>query len=165
MKISKYLVLLVMFLCVSSISHADIDWNTKDIQWNSYEGGLGKLKANNEIGLIILYADWCSVCKQYSKLFSSEKVVSALKDITVIKANAEKEVQVKHLKEYDEKYVPKTIIIDSSGNVVTELYGEKEDYMFFRPADDLGALLDIIKVIKEENVKRKSLKPNELLNE
>ncbi len=165
MKICKYLILFLIFLCISNISHADIDWNVKDIRWNSYSDGLEKLKASNEIGLVILYADWCATCKKYSKLFKSEKIVSALKDITIIKANAEIEMQVKHLKEYDEKYVPKTIVIDSNGNVVTELYGDKEDYMFFQPPDDLESLLDIIKVVKEENVKIKSLKANELSKE
>ncbi len=155
MKSIKYGLVFVLLSMYSMLGHAEIDWNAEKIQWLHYEEGLQTLNKTKEVGLIVLYADWCSTCKAYANLFKMQKVVAALDGVTIIKANAEKEEGVTHLKEYDQKYIPKTIIIDGSGDVVTQAYGEKEDFMFFLPPEDADALLAVIALVKEINAARK----------
>ncbi|WP_440906351.1 thioredoxin domain-containing protein (plasmid) [Catenovulum sp. SX2] len=145
--------ILSVILCVISVTAAaeDIDWNSDEINWHTYESGIKELQSSNSYGVIVLYADWCSVCKMYSKVFKDSAVVSASKGVTLIKANAETELKVKALKEYDQKYVPKTIVIDKNGQIVSGIFGEKRDYMFFLPADNPEILLELLGIVKSLN--------------
>lgn len=155
MKISflNKLALLVLLVFSKNTLANSIDWNSTQIQWRSYQQGIAELKRTNKLGIIVIYADWCSTCLEYSKIFNMQQVVSELNGITIIKANVDKDLEVKALKEYDEKYVPKTIVIDKNGNVATPLYDQKRDFMFFLPTNKPDQLLDIIKKVKRFNQK------------
>jgi thiol:disulfide interchange protein len=128
-----------------------IDWNEAQINWLSYEDGINVMKAENKKGILLLYADWCSTCAEYSAHFKNEKIVHILKNMVVMKANVDHNPEVRKFVEYDEKYVPKTIGLNSSGEPLKQIYKENAEYMFFVP---LGDPKDTYKFLKKiENAK------------
>ena len=147
-------VALVFALVFSMSAHAEIDWNDSAIKWYGYEEGINELKKNSKLGIIVLYADWCTVCLEYSKIFKRPDVIKLVGDVVLIKANAEKELQVKYLKEFDQKYVPKTIVIDKSGNPFMTAYGSIRDHMFFLPPDDPEVFKSVVSYVVRANEAR-----------
>jgi thiol:disulfide interchange protein len=136
----------------SSLAFAEkINWNEAKINWYSYESGLEELKANNANGIILLYADWCPTCQEYSKLFQEKEVLKSLEDIILIKANVDEVEGVEHLIEYNESYVPKTIAIDSEGNVLENIYTEKKKYIFYLHPNNPNELLELVDTVKKLN--------------
>ena len=141
-------------LVFSVSSFAAIDWNDDDIAWFDYKSGLKTLQANDQLGIVVMYADWCSVCLRYSAVFKDKKVVDALKGVVMIKADAEKDTETQHLKEFDQKYLPKTIIIRPDGQPDMESYGTKRDQMFFFPPDDIALFVKYVNYVKQLNKAR-----------
>jgi len=65
----KILIIISLFLSFATSADEKIDWNSKSLNWYSYEEGLKEIKATGKKGMLLIYADWCSTCKGYSSFF------------------------------------------------------------------------------------------------
>src|SRR5580692_10284584 len=50
-------------------------WNTAQIDWQPYEAGLARAKAQKKPICLVLYTGWCPHCRNYSHVFDDPKVV------------------------------------------------------------------------------------------
>ncbi len=130
-------------------SNGSIDWNDKDLSWYNYENGISKLKEGNENGLIIIYADWCPTCKQYSKLFRHKSVIDVLKDVTLIRANKDKQPDISDQFNIDGDYIPRTFALDKKGNIIQDLDSNNPKWWYFLPANDPDFLVRFVTQLKQ----------------
>ena len=148
----KYILFFVL-VCISipsvSSNEDEIDWNSQELNWKTYEEGLEIMDAENKKGILILYADWCPTCQAYSKFFKDKEIVEALDGLVLMKANVDTNNTVKKYIEYDESYVPKTIALNSKGELISSLYNKKEEYMFFLPIKNNRKTLIFIENVKK----------------
>jgi len=94
-----------------------IDWNDSQINWVSYEEGLKLLKNKKQNGLLIVYANWCGACKNYSTLFKNSDVVKELKGMILIRSDKNAEPDISKQFSLDGEYVPRTFALDSNGKM------------------------------------------------
>lgn len=118
---------------------ADIDWNGKQIKWQSYSQGMAKAKSANRPVIMVLYTDWCPTCKNYSAVFKDSKVVKESAQFVMIKVNTSQNPQISSQYSFDGEYIPRTIALSPSGEVLHQLYPDKE-YRYFIPATAQGVL-------------------------
>lgn len=140
----KFGIFSALILLTSFAYSDDIDWNNSELEWHSYEQGMKKIKEGQSKGLLIFYADWCSTCKLYSKLFKKRKVVKSLKNLVLIRVNREENPELSEKYDFDGVYIPRTFALNSQGDVVGGLYDKSDQYAYFLPPDDSGYLIDFV---------------------
>jgi len=161
---SRYLLtLLILCLCscssskeeLASVHNADGTPNAGDaangneLSWHGYEDGLNQLKATGSNGLMIIYADWCPTCREYSTLFNNHRVAQALQGVPLIRLNADEEPDICARFDLDGSYVPRTFALDSTGRVIQELKSDHPEYQYYLPSDDPAPLLQFITRLKQ----------------
>jgi len=135
------LLLLLSAFCFAGEPHK---WNEEAIDWVAYKEATGLMKDKGKKGLLVVYADWCSTCRTFSKQFKDPSVVQASKSFVMIKANVEKDQELAQKYNLDGSYVPRTFVLNEKGEVIEELYPEKPKWRFFLPSDNsafLGAFM------------------------
>lgn len=141
-------VTLVLLLGSCSDAEQSIDWNDAEISWHDYENGLDQIRASGNNGLIIIYADWCPTCKQYSKLFRNTAVIRALEHVVLIRANKDKEPDVSRQFNVDGDYVPRTFALDGNGNIIRDMDSNNPKWWYFLPANDPEHLIQFVSQLK-----------------
>ena len=76
---------------VKSAAVAGETWNASQIDWQPYEAGLAKAKAENKPVCLIFFTTWCPHCKTYSKVFDDPTVVARSRKFVMIHLNADDE--------------------------------------------------------------------------
>ena len=136
---------LLMFL-FSSNSIAEIDWNKSNVKWHGYVDGLLEMRRENKNALLIVYAEWCGVCKDYSRMFHDPKIVTLAKNVVLIRLDQDKDSQYTKKFELDGGYVPRTFILSSDGTVRQSPYKSKK-YDFYLPPGNNKYLADLLQYI------------------
>jgi thiol-disulfide isomerase/thioredoxin len=139
--------LAALLLIGSSSAFAGIDWNDKAVQWHGYAEGAAIAKRENKPMLLIVYADWCGVCKQYATMFNDPKVLAASRKVVLVRLNQDRDK--KDLVKYslDGKYVPRTFILNKDLVIQPSPY-KRDDYGFFLPPQSNELLVDIMNTMK-----------------
>ena len=127
-KIPYILIALIIPLAV----HAAIDWNDSDVEWYNYADGIEQAKQDGKKALIIVYADWCGVCKRYSEMFRNPEVVKQAKGVILIRINQDTEKQYADKFSVDGTYIPRTYILGTEQQILSSPY-KSEKYGFFLP--------------------------------
>lgn len=146
----------LFFICLSIIianpagaaGVAKIDWNDKQLQWLSYQEGMVKLKQTRQRGILIVYADWCGTCKNYSTLFKDPQVVSALRGLVLMRANRDTEAATSKKFGNDGEYVPRTLALSSNGDILAEAYAGNDQFAYFIPSDGPVELIEFLRRTK-----------------
>lgn len=141
-------ILLSVTYLVPAQEQVSIDWNDDELNWLDYDTGLKTLKDGKNVGLLILYADWCPTCKAYSRLFTQAAVVKSLQGITLIRANIDKEPLINAKYDKDGTYIPRTFAIDSLGNLVKPLHPDRPRYDYFLPVEKPDYLVNFATRLK-----------------
>src|SRR5580704_6723413 len=81
-------------------------WNAQQIDWQGYEPGLAKAKAQNKPVCLVFYTSWCPHCKNYSHVFEDPNVVEQARKFVMIRANADEEHDLAGRYTKDGGYVP-----------------------------------------------------------
>jgi thiol-disulfide isomerase/thioredoxin len=146
MNLSRLIASLV-FLSLSCNSFSAIDWNDKDVEWHGYVDGLLAAKKEKKNVVLIVYADWCGVCKKYSTMFQDADVIRNSKNVVLVKLNQDTDTM--YLKKYslDGEYVPRTYLLDSEFNVMPSPYKSKKYDFYLAPGNEsyLASLLNKLK--------------------
>lgn len=135
-----------MFIFPTAVN-AEIDWNDSSVSWHGYVDGLMEAKKQGKNVVLVVYADWCSVCKQYSKMFYDNNVIAASKNVVLVRLNQDHDKH--YLKKFslDGEYVPRTYILDSNFTVQPSPFKSKK-YGFFLPPDNSDYLVKLFKQLK-----------------
>ena len=136
--------ILSIFLCNSA--WAAIDWNDKQIEWHNYADGHEKMKRENKNALLIVYAEWCGVCKKYSQMFKDSEVVRESKNVVLIRIDQDKYKRDANRFKSDGKYVPRTFMLSSNGRILPSPY-KSSKYMFYLPPNNTKYLVKLLKYL------------------
>ena len=141
--------LLLVTTNVFSENHKKLNWNDSQIKWYSYDEGMKQIKLTGKPGLLIIYADWCPTCKEYSTLFAQDGVVNSLANLILMRENKDTNPQVNNKYNLDGEYVPRTFALNNKGNVMQNFYSKDEKYTYFIPPNNSNFLIKFTKLIKQ----------------
>jgi len=141
----KILFCIILMLTLSVKANESINWNNETLNWFSYEDGLKEMKKTGKKGILLIYADWCSTCKNYSTYFKDDVVIDKLSEFILIKTNHDQEPSISEKYSFDTKYVPKTIALESDGLLSKLLYPKTKDFMFYIPIEGKHHLINFLK--------------------
>ena len=134
----------LLLLNFGGLALAGHDWNENEIKWHSYEQGIKEMQRTGKMGMMVIYTDWCGTCKQYSRLFKKDEVVSATKDVVMILVNQENNPKVARKYAPDGRYIPRTFVLKTNGEIAMEMHGKKPKWRFFVSAGYPKQLLDLL---------------------
>jgi protein-disulfide reductase (glutathione) len=107
--------------------HADL-FNGAEINWRDARSGIYEATQTGKPVIMVFHATWCSACKKYRAVFSDAAIVAATKDFVMILVDADKDKQINGAFSPDGTYVPRTLFVDTDGNVSTALVGKDPAY-------------------------------------
>jgi protein-disulfide reductase (glutathione) len=122
---------LVLMLPVSGATaapdNADL-FNGSEINWRDPKTGIYEASKTSKPVIMVFHATWCTACKAYRAVFKDPGVVAASKDFVMILVDADKEKEINGAFSPDGTYVPRTLFIDSDGNVSDKFVGKDPKY-------------------------------------
>jgi thiol:disulfide interchange protein len=125
-------------------NHAD-EWNGAEINWRDARSGIYEASKTGRPVIMVFHATWCSVCKRFREVFKDPAIVAASRDFVMILVDAEKEKEINGAFQPDGSYVPRTLFIDSDGNVSDKLIGSDPQYPHSVDVDKPDELLALMK--------------------
>lgn len=135
--------LLPVTAVLAAPDHADL-FNGSEINWRDAKSGISEASKTGKPVILVFHATWCSACKRYRAVFQNPAVVAASKDFVMILADADKEKELNGAFAPDGAYVPRTLFIDSEGDVSEQLVGKDPKYPHTIDVDDPSELLALM---------------------
>jgi protein-disulfide reductase (glutathione) len=124
--------------------HADL-WNGAEINWRDARSGIYESSKTGRPVIMVFHATWCSVCKRFREVFKDPAVVAATRDFVMILVDADAEKEINGAFSPDGSYVPRTLFLDSDGNVSDKLVGNDPQYPHTIDVDRPDELLALMK--------------------
>ena len=124
--------------------YADL-FNGAEINWRDPKSGIYEASKTGQHVIMVFHASWCTACKRYREVFKDAGIVAASKDFVMILVDAEQEKEINGAFAPDGAYVPRTLFIDSDGNVSDTLVGKDPQYphtIDIEKPDELLALMN-----------------------
>jgi thiol-disulfide isomerase/thioredoxin len=115
-------------------------WNAQQIDWQGYEAGLARAKAENKPICLVFYTTWCPHCRNYSHVFDDPKVVERAKGLVMIRANADNEQAIASKFTKDGGYIPRTFFLAPDGTLA-DIHAPRPKYLYFYDEHDPAPLL------------------------
>lgn len=125
-------------------AHAD-EWNGAQINWRDARSGIYESAHTGRPVIMVFHATWCSVCRRFRQVFKDPAVVAASRDFVMILVDADKEKEINGAFQPDGSYVPRTLFLDSDGNVSDKLIGTDPQYPHSIDVDRPDELLSLMK--------------------
>ena len=141
------LVLLSPLASAATAEHAGV-FNGAEINWRDSKSGIYEASKTGKPVLMVFHATWCSACKQYRSVFKDPGIVAATKDFVMILVDADKEKEINGAFSPDGTYVPRTLFIDSAGNVSESLVGTDPKFPHTIDAENPAELLALMNKAK-----------------
>lgn len=116
-------------------------WNAREIDWQTYDAGIAKAKAENKPVCLVLYTNWCPHCRNYSRVFEDPKVVEQAGKFVMIRANADEEQALASKFTQDGGYVPRTFFLSPDGALAPEIHAPRPKFLYFFDERDPRSLL------------------------
>ena len=121
------------------------EWNGAEINWRDARSGIYESAKTGRPVLMVFHATWCTVCKRFRQVFKDPAIVEASRDFVMILVDADKEKEINGAFQPDGSYVPRTLFIDSQGNVSDKLVGSDPQYPHSVDVDKPDELLALMK--------------------
>lgn len=125
-------------------AHAD-EWNGSEINWRDARSGIYESAHTGRPVIMVFHATWCTVCKRFRQVFKDPAIVAASRDFVMILVDADKEKEVNGAFQPDGSYVPRTLFLDSDGNVSEKLVGSDPQYPHSVNVDKPDELLSLMR--------------------
>jgi protein-disulfide reductase (glutathione) len=135
--------LLPVTTALAAPDHADL-FNGAEINWRDPKSGIYEASKSGKPVILVFHATWCSACKRYRAVFQNPGIVAASKDFVMILADADKEKELNGAFAPDGAYVPRTLFIDSEGEVSESFVGKDAKYPHSIDVDDPSELLALM---------------------
>jgi protein-disulfide reductase (glutathione) len=120
------------------------EWNGGEINWRDARSGIYESAKTGRPVLMVFHATWCTVCKRFRAVFKDPAIVAASRDFVMILVDADKEKEINGAFQPDGSYVPRTLFIDTEGNVSDKLTGSDPQYPHSVDVDKPGELLALM---------------------
>jgi hypothetical protein len=99
---------------------------------------------------MVFHATWCSACKKFRAVFFDKGIVEASKDFVMILIDADADKVSNGAFSPDGTYVPRTIFLDSDGNIQSQLKGAGDpQYPHSLDVDSPKELLSLMQQARE----------------
>lgn len=98
-------------------------WNGAEINWRDIKSGIYESAKSGRPVIMVFHAPWCTACKKYRSVFYDKDIVAASKDFVMILIDGDADKTSNGAFAPDGTYVPRTIFLDSDGNVQSHLIG------------------------------------------
>lgn len=121
------------------------DWNGAEINWRDARSGIYESSQTGRPVIMVFHATWCSVCKRFRQIFKDPGIVAASRDFVMILVDGDAEKELNGAFSPDGVYVPRTLFIDSEGNVSDKLVGADPQYPHSLAVDRPDELLALMK--------------------
>ena len=126
-------------------------WNAGQIDWQPYEGGLAKAKAEKKPVCLVLFTNWCPHCRNYSRIFDDAKVVERSKGFVMIRLDADDRQDVATKFQPDGGYVPRTFFLSPEGVLAADIHAPRPKYRYFfderNPASILAGMEQALRTL------------------
>lgn len=98
-------------------------WNGAEINWRDIRTGIYESSQSGRPVIMVFHAPWCTACKKFRAVFYDKAIVEASKDFVMILIDGDADKVSNGAFSPDGTYVPRTIFLDSEGNVQSQLKG------------------------------------------
>lgn len=105
--------------------HAEA-WNAPAIAWQSIGDGIRESTRTGKPVIMVFHTTWCPNCKRYREVFKDPEVITASRDFVMILIDAEKDKVANGAFAPDGTYVPRTLFLNSEGDVQSEIHGASD---------------------------------------
>jgi thiol:disulfide interchange protein len=116
-------------------------WNAGAIDWQPYEAGMKRAKAENKPVCLIFYANWCPHCRNYSHVFEDPRIVERARGFVMIRINSDDDDDLSRRYSRDGGYVPRTFFLAPDGKVLSDIHAPRPQYVYFYDEHDPASLL------------------------
>jgi len=120
---------------------AAIDFNTS-IGWRGFDDGLALARAQSKPIFMLVHANWCPACKRYAPTFREAAVVAKLRSFVPVLVDSDHDAAARRYRP-DGGYIPRSLILSSSGEHYADVTGPY-DHQYFLPPSDTDYLLDYL---------------------
>jgi thiol:disulfide interchange protein len=125
----------------AAAAHGGETWNAAQIDWQPYDAGLQRARAQNKPICLVFFTNWCPHCKNFSRVFEDPRVVERAKDFVMIRANADEESAIASKYTKDGGYVPRTFFLAPDGTMDPDLHAPRPKFLYFYDERDPSSLL------------------------
>lgn len=119
-------------------------WGRGKIDWQPYEAGLARAKAQNKPVCLVLSTTWCPHCKNFGRVFEDPKVGEQSARFVMIHVDADKHPDVARQYQPDGGYVPRTFFLAPDGTLARDIHAPRPKFLYFyderNPASLLGGM-------------------------
>lgn len=117
------------------------NWNDAQIAWQPFTQGLSLAATQHKPVCLVLFTNWCSHCRNYSRLFSDARVVAAAKGFVMIKLDRDADKALSRKYAPDGDYIPRTHFLASNGTLDADIHAERPQFKYFYDESDPASLL------------------------
>ena len=120
------------------------NWNHGKIEWRPYALGMRDAAKSGKPIVLVFYTDWCPHCHNYSRVFHDPRLVDASKHFVMIRVERDSHLDISQEYDLDGDYIPRTLLLTSRGEVLTELDAGRSDYRYFLDEYEPDQLLELM---------------------
>lgn len=99
-------------------------WNGAEIDWRDIRSGIYESAKTGRPVIMVFHASWCPSCKKYRSVFYDREIVEAARNFVMILVDGDKDKMTNGAFAPDGTYVPRTLFLDSEGNIQGHLIGK-----------------------------------------
>jgi thiol-disulfide isomerase/thioredoxin len=143
-------ILMLMMVAVPPVFAEDqhLDWNDKAIKWHSYDEGVSLAQETGKPILLMFYADWCTTCHSLKAVFENQEVMDHIEQVIAVRVNVDEHPELNAKYNLDGIYIPRTLLLESSGDVITKVYEQGRQFKYFLTANEADRLVVMLKNIQ-----------------
>jgi thioredoxin-like negative regulator of GroEL len=120
-------------------------WNGAEIQWRDMGSGVKESIRTGKPALIVFHATWCKVCVHFRAVFKDAGIVAASRDIVMILVDIDKQPDLNGSFAPDGGYVPRTVFVNSEGDILHDLQSSNPEYRYSADVDSPKELLSLMR--------------------
>jgi thiol:disulfide interchange protein len=124
-------------------------WNASQIDWQPYEAGLQRAKAQHKPVCLVFSTTWCPHCKNFSHVFDDPRVVARAHDFVMIHLDADVEENIASKYALDGSYIPRTFFLKPDGTLDDTIHAQRARSRFFYDEHDPGPLLAAMETARQ----------------
>ena len=134
----------VLLTSATQASAPGADWNESTIAWLDFESGIQRIERTGQPGLLVFYTNWCPHCTRYSGVFHDRGVAQLARDYVMIRVDRDQADQLNKQYSKNGSYVPRTLFLDSNGEVDWTVVGRNPKYPYFLDTEDPSELVGLM---------------------
>jgi thiol-disulfide isomerase/thioredoxin len=118
-----------------------------NVDWQSWETGLARAKAENKPVVLLVWAHWCPRCRELAPTFGDPEIAELSKQLVMVEQNADDRPAWLSEK-FDSLYggyVPRVFVLRPDGTVRADVTSGNPQYPYFYVPHNKAALVESLK--------------------